>query len=142
MFSRRSGGPLEFLHCISRVSKGSELTALQRLGQAEVIAPVKVDVLVHQRRKTLDVLVLEHVALGAQLVEDNVHVPGVPERDCVDNEAESSHLIFLSFPIGLTDLALLAVKSGPGERVPPFLTIELDEDLATVALVVDDMEQV
>ena len=48
VFSRRSGGQLEFLHCISRVSKGSELTALQRLGQAEVIAPVKVDVLMHR----------------------------------------------------------------------------------------------
>ena len=67
VFSRRSGGQLEFLQCISRISKGSELTALQRLGQAEVIAPVKVDVLVHQRGKTRDVLVLEHVALGAQL---------------------------------------------------------------------------
>ena len=47
-------GQLELLNCISRVSEGSELTALQRLGQAEVIAPVKVDVLVHQRGKTLD----------------------------------------------------------------------------------------
>ena len=37
-----SRGQLEFLNCISRVSKGSELTALQRLGQAAVIAPVKV----------------------------------------------------------------------------------------------------
>ena len=46
------GGQLEFLHCISRISKGSELTALQHLGQAEVIAPVKVDVLVNQRGKT------------------------------------------------------------------------------------------
>ena len=69
-------------------------------------------------------------------------LPGVPERDCVDDETREPQLIFLSFPIGLTDLALLAVKSGPGERVPPFLAIELDEDLATVALVVDDMEQV
>ena len=65
MFSRRSGGQLEFLHCISRVSKGSELTALQRLGQAEVIAPVKVDVLMHQRGKTFDVPVPKHVARGA-----------------------------------------------------------------------------
>ena len=69
MFSRRSGGQLEFLHCISRVSKGSDLTALQRLGQAAVIAPVQVDVLVQQWGKTLDVLVPEHVALGVYLVE-------------------------------------------------------------------------
>ena len=58
-------GQLEFLNCISRVSEGSELTALHRLGQAAVIAPVQVDVLVHQRGKTLDVLVPEQVALGA-----------------------------------------------------------------------------
>ncbi len=38
---------LQLLNCISRVSEGSELTALHRLGQAEVIAPVQVDVLVH-----------------------------------------------------------------------------------------------
>ena len=51
-----SGGQLDLLNCISRVSEGSELTALHRLGQAEVIAPVQVDVLVHQWGKTLDVL--------------------------------------------------------------------------------------
>ena len=48
-------GQLELLNCISRVSEGSELTALHRR-QAEVIAPVQVDVLVHQWGKTLDVL--------------------------------------------------------------------------------------
>ena len=58
-------GQLELLNCISRVSEDSELTALDRLGQAKVIAPVQVDVLVHQWGKTLDVLVPEHVALGA-----------------------------------------------------------------------------
>jgi hypothetical protein len=47
---------LELLDCISRVSEGSELTALQRLGQTKVIAPVQVDVLVQQWGKTLDVL--------------------------------------------------------------------------------------
>ena len=62
-------GQVEILNCISRVSEGSELTARHRLGQAEVIAPVQVDVLVHQRGKTLDVLVPEHVALGVYLVE-------------------------------------------------------------------------
>ena len=58
--NRKSG-----LNCISRVSAGSEFTALQRLGQAEVIAPMQVDVLVHQWGKMLNVLVPEHVALGA-----------------------------------------------------------------------------
>ena len=48
-------GQLEFLNCISRISAGSEFTASQRLGQAEVIAPVQVDVLVHQWGKMLDV---------------------------------------------------------------------------------------
>ena len=41
-------GQLELLNCISRVFEGSGLTALHRLGQAEVIAPVQVDVLVQQ----------------------------------------------------------------------------------------------
>ena len=58
-------GQLEFLNSISRVSEGSRLTALHGLGQAEVIAPVQVDVLVHQRGKTLEGLVPEQVALGA-----------------------------------------------------------------------------
>ena len=58
-------GQLEFLNCITRVSEGSEITALQRLGHAKVIAPVQVDVLVHQWGKMLDVRVPEHVALGA-----------------------------------------------------------------------------
>ena len=56
---------LELLDCISRVSEGSELTALQRLGQTKVIAPVQVDVLVQQWGKTLDVLVPKHVARSA-----------------------------------------------------------------------------
>ena len=41
-------GQLDLLHCISRVSEGSELTALHRLGHAKVIAPVQVNMLVHQ----------------------------------------------------------------------------------------------
>ena len=41
-------GQLDLLNCISRVFEGSGLTALYRLGQAEVIAPVQVDVLVQQ----------------------------------------------------------------------------------------------
>ena len=83
-------GQLELLNCISRVSEGSEQgTALHRLGQAEVIAPVQVDVLVHQRGKTLDVL---------------VSVAGVPERDRVDDQPESPQLIFLSFIRGRLEL--------------------------------------
>ena len=39
---------LELLDCISRVSEGSGLTALHRLGQAEVIATGQADVLMHQ----------------------------------------------------------------------------------------------
>ena len=58
-------GQLDLLNCITRVSEGSEFTALQRLGQAEVIAPVQVDVLMYQWGKMLDVRVPEHVALGA-----------------------------------------------------------------------------
>ena len=41
-------GQLDLLNCISRVFEGSGLTALHRLGQAEVIAPVQVDVFVQQ----------------------------------------------------------------------------------------------
>ena len=57
-------GQLELLNCISRVSEGSGLTALHRLGQAEVIAPVHVDELVHQWGKTLDVLGVGSPASG------------------------------------------------------------------------------
>ena len=41
-------GQLDLLNCISQVSEGSELTALHSLGHAKVIAPVQVDMLVHQ----------------------------------------------------------------------------------------------
>ena len=58
-------GQLDLLNCITRVSEGSGFTALQRLGQAEVIAPVQVDVLMYQWGKMLDVRVPEHVAIGA-----------------------------------------------------------------------------
>ena len=56
----------------------------------------------------------------------SVEVLGVPEHERVERQAERAELIFLTFPIGLAQLAPVAVEDDPGDGVPAFVAGQAD----------------
>ena len=82
------------------------------------------------------------MALGAQSIERGVHMDRVPRSDETDHHAERAELVFLPLAVALAQFAALAVEDDPGELIPARAAVELDEDAPTVALVVDEPQQV
>ena len=76
---------------------------------------------VGQRRQPSGVLVGHLVSLGAELVDGGAGVAGVPQHHGVQDQAERAKLVFLAFPVGLAQLAALAVEDLAGEPVQGFL---------------------
>src|SRR5262245_10488434 len=101
-----------------------------------------VDVLMSERRQAGHILAPDLEALLAELPQRRVHVDGVPEHDDVDDQTERAQLVLLPLAIPLAQLATLAVENGAGKHVPALAAIELDEDAATVRLIIEVVEQV
>ncbi len=80
----------------------------------EQVAAQEVDVPVLERREAGDVLVLDVVALGAELDDGSVQVAGVPQDDGVEDEAEGGELVLLALAVRLADLAAAAVADRAG----------------------------
>jgi len=76
-----------------------------------------------------------HAAGGAELAERGVGVPGVPQHDGVQDQAERAELVLLPFAVGLAQLAALAVEDLAGQPVTGFLDGELPVHGAPVGLV-------
>lgn len=76
------------------------------------------------------------------MVDGDVHIDRVPEHDDIDDQAERSELILLAFAIALAQFAALSMKDDAGELVAAFAAIELDEDTASVAFIVDESQEV
>ena len=70
------------------------------------------------------------MSLGLEVLDDGLHVGGVPEGDRVEHEAEGAELFLLPFPETRGEFAASAVADTPGEAVAIFLPIELNEDAA------------
>ena len=66
--------------------------------------------------------------MSLEVLDDGLHVGGVPEGDHVEHEAESAEFFFLPFPVACGEFAASTVTDAPGEAVAVFLPIELDED--------------
>ena len=94
-----------------------------------------------QRGEPRHVLVPDLVALGTQVGDCGVDVPGGPEHHSVQDQAE---LVLHPVPVRLVDGALLAVADVPGELVTGLLDGELLMHLAAVGVVdrVHDGQQV
>ena len=78
--------------------------------------------------------------MGLEVLDDGLHVGGVPEGDHVEHEAESAEFFFLPFPVACGELAASTVTDPPGEAVAVFLPIELDEDASALLGIVDIVE--
>jgi hypothetical protein len=87
-------------------------------GEREGEVAEHLDVLVLERGEALEVFVGDLVAGGSEVCDRVVEVLGVPEHERVEREAERAELVFLPFPVRLTQLALVAVEDDPGDGVP------------------------
>src|ERR1019366_6701467 len=89
-----------------------------------------------------DVLGPDVEAISPEAIERGVHVDRVPQDDEVDDETKRAELVFLSFPIALSQFPALAVEDDPRQLVATFSSVELDEDAAAVALIVNEAQQI
>ena len=71
---------------------------------------------------------IDRSALGLEGVDDLLHVGGVPEGDDVEDETEGAEGFLLPLSVSAGEFAAIAVTDAPGELVPVFLTVELDEN--------------
>jgi hypothetical protein len=76
-------------------------------------------------------------ALSPELLERRIDIKCVPENDDVDHESKGSKLVFLPFPIALTQFAPFAVKNGSCQLVAVLATIQLSERPPAFRLVVN-----
>ncbi|MGY3334152.1 hypothetical protein ACVW0K_000251 [Streptomyces filamentosus] len=96
----------------------------------------------HERRKSRDVLVADLMAVGAELGDGGVHVPGVEEDPGVEDETEGADLVLHAVLVALVELPGTAVEDLPGERVPAFLKVGLHLGLAAVTGLVGQTQDV
>ena len=78
--------------------------------------------------------------MSLEVLDDGMHVGGVPEGDHVDHEPECAEFFFLPFPVTRGELTASTVTHPPGEAVAVFLPIELDEDASALLGIIDVVE--
>ena len=82
--------------------------------------------LVLERGEALEVLVSDLLAGGSGVDDRVVEVLGVPEHERVECEAERPELVFLTLPVRLAQLALVAVEDDPRDGVTAFVAGQAD----------------
>lgn len=119
--------------CGVRVAEGAKPVVLHA---GEDVSAVNVDVGIAKGREPANVGVVDGVAPISERVQGGVDVAGVPQDDGVQDKTEDAELIFLAFPVVLSELPTLPVEDPPDEAVTGFLGGQLDVDLSAVGLVV------
>jgi hypothetical protein len=113
------------------------LSTLDSLRHQKGITAQQIDVFVNQWRQPGHVFGEHRKALSPKLLECRIDIKRVPENDDVDHESKSSELVFLSFPIALTQFAPLAVKNSSCQLVAVLATIQLSKRPPAFRLVVN-----
>lgn len=97
---------------------------------------------VAERREPFHVFVGYRHSVFSKFVQGFVHVFGVPQHDCVDDESEGAELVFLAFSVALAELPAVSVEEVSCEGVAAFGAVELGQDSPPVTVVVEVCEQV
>ena len=84
---------------------------MSRIGKG--VFTESVDVLVAAGREVLEVGLVDRIAFGPQLLEDFLHVDGVPEQHAVGEQRQAPGRLGLRLLLLAADNAL-AAKSEPG----------------------------
>ena len=63
---------------------------------------------------------IDRASMGLEILDNGLHVGGVPEGDHVEHEAESAEFFFLPFPVACGEFAASTVTHAPGEAVAVF----------------------
>jgi hypothetical protein len=95
-----------------------------------------------EQRQARNILRPDLVAFGDELVKGGVRVDRVPQHDEIDDQAERSQLVFRTFTIALAQFTGLSMEDDAGELMASFTAIELDENTAPVAFIVDEPQKI
>jgi hypothetical protein len=75
------------------MTQGTQFAPGNRLGQRKGIPALKVDVFMHQRRETCDICSLDGKPFRTHLRERGLHVEGIPQHNCIDDQAKCPQLM-------------------------------------------------
>lgn len=121
-------------------SERSEFASGDRIGHGEGVSPEHIGVFVAERRQPGFILGMDIKSFGAELIEDGVHIDGVPQDDHVDDQTERAQLILLALPVALVEFAAFSVKDTPCQAVAALGEVELLERGSPAGLVVDEVQ--
>ena len=93
-------------------------------------------------RQTRDIAGVDHEALIAEFCYSLLHVNCVPVGDSVQNQAKGAELFFLSLPQCISHFTTIPMIDFARQFVPKLLSVELDENAASEASIVDIVQDV
>jgi hypothetical protein len=73
------------------------------------------------------------------LIEDRIHIDGIPQNDHVHYQTECAQLIFLSLAISLMEFAAFAMKNVTRQAVSALAQIESLKRASPARLIVDKL---
>ena len=97
--------------------------------------------MVHQGRKSLDVLRIDPHTRRPKLVQRKPHVTRVPDHNRIQHQAERAELILLTNAVCLSQLAAATMEHTTSQTMPPFTRVDLNQQAATVYLVIHQIEE-
>jgi hypothetical protein len=59
------------------------------------------------------------------MFQNRVHIDSVPKDDDIHDESECAELVFLTFPVVLSEFASLAMENSPRQAMPFLAAIQL-----------------
>lgn len=98
--------------------------------------------LVPQGREASDIFRFGFKPFPPQLIQGRLHIiHRVPKHQYVDDQAEGTELIFLTFPVAFPDLTALAMKHFTRQAVTSFAPVKLSQDASTVSFVIHEAQK-
>ena len=94
------------------------------------------DVSVYQRREAHDIGRGYWHTFRPELLKRRFHIPGIPQHDGIDDQAQRPELVLLPLAISLPQFAPLPMQDSTGHAVAAFPAVELGEDTPAIAFII------
>ena len=74
-----------------------------------------------------------------QMIQRILHIHCVPQNHGIDDESQSTELIFLAFAVAIAEFTTLAVTNHPCQIMAFFGAIELRKDASSITFIVNQV---
>src|SRR5690348_4862920 len=108
---------------------------LLRCLQVEVVRPMEIDVTRENRRKMLQVALLYVVFCRTQVIQRSLHVPGIPNSNDIEQQAQTGCPIELAREIAVSQYPQLSIGDQTRQAMHQFSLVEHASYTASIGLV-------